>query len=175
MPNHYTTLAICAGCVDYDKFEDVDFNDFADQHKESDLCRIVKPIPEELEDIHTGHADGMKRWREVKTGDTVDRVAVDEADLKARYGHADWYEWAKANWGTKWGTYGLRVNEHHGDGRCVTIEFQSAWGPPICLDEIAQWLSKLLGFKSVRFIGFDPYDDKTHELGKWQAIERDET
>lgn len=48
------------------------------------------------------------------------------------HGHASWYEWANANWGTKWNAYEVeRVSE-------IVVRFQTAWSMP------AQWFAKLV-------------------------------
>lgn len=48
------------------------------------------------------------------------------------YGHASWYEWSIANWGTKWNAYEVqRVSDE-------VIKFQTAWSMP------AKWLEKLV-------------------------------
>ncbi len=47
-----------------------------------------------------------------------------------KYGHATWYDWSIANWGTKWNSYGydevLTPKEFDGS----TIYFQTAWSNP---------------------------------------------
>jgi hypothetical protein len=48
------------------------------------------------------------------------------------YGHASWYEWANANWGTKWNAYQVtRVGD-------TVIKFQTAWSMP------AKWFQALV-------------------------------
>lgn len=48
------------------------------------------------------------------------------------YGHASWYEWSNANWGTKWNAYEVtRVSD-------TVIKFQTAWSMP------ANWFEKLI-------------------------------
>ena len=49
--------------------------------------------------------------------------------LIEKYGAADWYDWAIANWGTKWDFTAEHVSEDIEDGE-VEIEFETAWGPP---------------------------------------------
>lgn len=44
------------------------------------------------------------------------------------YGHADWWGWRIANWGTKWNggeCYGLAIEED-----CLFADFDTAWSPP---------------------------------------------
>jgi hypothetical protein len=111
MPNHYTTLMICSPGYDFN------VADFNERHKESCLCSIVAPMPESVEQVRSVHyPDGTTE---------KERLGVDQ----------DWYDWAKENWGTKWGTYDAKAFELGGDGSPVLIKFQSAWGPPKVLDK----------------------------------------
>ncbi len=48
-----------------------------------------------------------------------------------KYGHADWYGWACANWGVKW-----NASETHVSEGCIS--FDTPWGPP---DEAVKALS----------------------------------
>lgn len=45
-----------------------------------------------------------------------------------KYGYESWYEWCKANWGTKWDTSDifLEISENK-----ISGSFQTAWSPPI--------------------------------------------
>lgn len=45
------------------------------------------------------------------------------------YGHTNWYEWAKDNWGTKWNAYSQNDQRDTED----TIYFQTAWNSPVLL------------------------------------------
>lgn len=52
-----------------------------------------------------------------------------QATLAKKYGYGNWYEWAHANWGTKWNTSDdINIYDPH-DGS-ATIGFQTAWSPP---------------------------------------------
>lgn len=98
-----------------------------------DFDRIV-PCPPEVRDTVSGFArtdegEELTVWREVDGK----RVAVDTADLIRRFGHADWYHWNIANWGTKWNAGDPHVASD-GAGprgeRRVRIDFRTAWSPP---------------------------------------------
>lgn len=61
-------------------------------------------------------------------------------ELIRQYGHPSWYEWSVVNWGTKWDTTDVEVDEwelHNIDGDPidalggVTYRFLTAWSPPI--------------------------------------------
>lgn len=53
--------------------------------------------------------------------------------LLAQHGYHNWYDWAQANWGTKWDV----TQKYNGDpvvtddGLSVSISFDSAWNPPL--------------------------------------------
>jgi hypothetical protein len=140
MPNHFTTMAVCYPGHDFNVHE------FNDRHAESNLCAVVRPMPEPVDQVRSVYyPDGTTE---------KERQGVDQ----------DWYDWAKENWGTKWGTYGVKAFELGGDGRPILIKFQSAWGPPSILNEISSWLKRTQGFEVISWVGFDPYDDSTSML-----------
>lgn len=140
MANHYTTVAICSPGHDFNCAE------FNERHKETCLCSVVMPMPEAVEQVPSpSYPDG-----------TTER--------ERRGAKQDWYEWAKENWGTKWGTYELQAFELGGDSSPIAIKFQSAWAPPKILPQIAEWLKRVGKFEHVAFVGFDPYDDSTRML-----------
>ncbi len=141
MPNHYTTMAICSPGYEFD------CDDFNERHAETCFCSVVRPMPEPVEQVAAkSYPDGTKE---------KDRLGVKQ----------DWHDWAKENWGTKWGTYDAKAFPLGGDGSPVLIKFQSAWNAPAILDEIATWLQKVGGFEEVAFVGFDPYDNSVSLLG----------
>lgn len=140
MPNHYTTIAICSPGHDFE------CDKFNEQYANVCLCSAVKPMPPEVASVPaTVYPDGTTER---------ERLGVE----------TDWYEWAKANWGTKWGTYDTEAFDLGGDGSPIAIKFQSAWCAPKILSEIAEWLKATCGFENVVFVGFDPYDDSTRIL-----------
>lgn len=142
MPNHYTTLAVCSPGYDFD------VDEFNEKHAETDLCRVVMPMPEVIEQVpEASYPDGTN---------SRERLGEDDS----------WYTWANEHWGTKWGTYDAKAFALDGDGEPILIKFQSAWRAPKILAEIAEWLMKVGRFERVAFIGFDPYDDSTQMLGE---------
>lgn len=91
---------------------------YADKLKEIaeiGLCKYYKPMPKEL-DIQAPNRN----------------LALAEK-LTEKYGHADWYSWSNANWGTKWGCY----DGEYDDG---IYRFTTAWGA--VKDDIIQMLLK---------------------------------
>jgi len=65
---------------------------------------------------------------------SVDELADSVQGLIIKYGHADWYSWACANWGSKWAAVDASwmsparaaKQEAH-----QVVCFNTAWGPPI--------------------------------------------
>lgn len=47
-----------------------------------------------------------------------------------RYGHASWYEWSQANWGTKWNAYD-QVEVERPTQSPFQFEFSTAWSTPM--------------------------------------------
>lgn len=48
-------------------------------------------------------------------------------ELIAKYGSNNWYDWARDNWGTKWGAYDCGEWNH--ESGVSTIFYQTAWSP----------------------------------------------
>lgn len=137
MPNHYTTMAVCSPGYEFD------VDSFNEQHAETNLCAVVMPMPEQIEQIPaTRYPDG-----------TTEKQRLGEP--------TDWYEWANEHWGTKWGTYQIKAFSLDGDASPILIKFQSAWSAPQILDKIAKWLKRTYQFEEIVFIGFNPYDNST--------------
>lgn len=77
------------------------------------LCQYYVPMPEELK--------------------ATESPSKPDDELIDKYGYSDWYGWAVANWGTKWGCY---ENEYQEglflvDGQKGALySFTTAWSPP---------------------------------------------
>jgi len=94
MPNHvYSVISVEEKYAD--KLKEI---------AEIGLCKYYKPMPKEL-DVQAPNRN----------------LALAEK-LTEKYGHADWYSWRNANWGTKWGCY----EEDIEDG---VYHFATAWSP----------------------------------------------
>jgi hypothetical protein len=63
----------------------------------------------------------------------------------ANHGYTDWYEWHIGEWGTKWDACEPYIN--HNDKDYFSVNFQSAWAPPI------QWIDNIMkDFPDLSFI-----------------------
>lgn len=104
-----------------------------------ELCDHIKPMPDALKGITSGAntIDGVQcnLWRRDEEGNDT-AIPQEEIDqMTAEHGTASWYDWACANWGTKWDicspwdTDEIYVAD---DGKeTYVFKFDTAWSPPI--------------------------------------------
>jgi hypothetical protein len=120
----------------------------------------IKTLWEEANQEGSGLLDAMvpmpKELRETVKG-TGDELQTETYD-----GHTNWYDWAVANWGTKWdvSTEGLEFTDN-GDGTAsITGWFDSAWAPPIdayskfCDDMDGVYLEAYYEESGMCFVGY---------------------
>jgi len=179
MPNNFTLVGIGSGdwnALEAKGQEEFDFSDLQGKN----LCKEVSPCPDEFRNIvssnppcryrhkETGewHNDANSPMKDREQWERIDLTPVEISQLEQRYGAATWYEWQRQNWGTKWGTYGLKVHELGGDGMPVMIECQTAWGPPTpdMMRRITDYLRDQWCIKGIRWMGHDPYDDSVVDI-----------
>jgi hypothetical protein len=55
-------------------------------------------------------------------------ASVDE--LRNQFGHDNWYDWRRANWGTKWNSYECSLDDSGIRDGCLIYCFFTAWSPP---------------------------------------------
>jgi len=80
------------------------------------------PVPEELKNTTSGfYGAGTEQQLELE--------ATQKAN-KEKYGFTDWYEFTNAKWGTKWDIGGTDT-ESTLEGDTLTLDFDSAWCPPV--------------------------------------------
>lgn len=108
----------------------------------------ITPMPEILRRLCRGFRtiDGVEYriWIDDGDGDRA-LTEAEQAEVDAT-GYPDWYEWANANWGTKWD---LKLDHIHEDDDHIEIRFDTAWGPP------EPWIRKLREkFPEVRVTAF---------------------
>lgn len=170
MPNHFTLIGIGSG--DYESLESKGLE--LEKLNGKNLCEEIAPLPQELSNIvasnrpcryrhkQTGQwhdsvnspIEDRENWEQVDlTDDEIDRVVK-------QHGASTWYDWQRINWGTKWGTYDLKVHVFGGDGLPMAIECQCAWGPPNAemMRRINDWLLKKFAISNLRWLGHDPYN-----------------
>jgi len=55
-------------------------------------------------------------------------VSVEE--LRKQFGHDNWYDWRRANWGTKWNSYQCTLDDSLISNGELVYCFLTAWCPP---------------------------------------------
>lgn len=143
------------------------------------------PIPEALEDVTVGsrvlNGQQVRVWRETPDGP----IEVDTELLRQSYGYDNWYDWAIANWGTKWdlSERDTLIEERDGD---LWIWFDTAWGPPLqwavtAASRYPGWSGELayaeggMGFWGVlRFGSGVILDDDYNDGDFWDGIDEEE-
>ena len=102
------------------------------------------PIPKELSDTISGgygvDEDGNKKPEQIA-------LEKQEESNIAKYGFKNWYDWAYANWDTKWGACDIIFGDEGFDEKSskITLDWQSAWSPCVGLiKNISQQFPALL-------------------------------
>lgn len=72
-----------------------------------------------------------------------------------KYGHIDWYDWCRENWGTKWNACEVYISDN-------VIAFQTAWSVP---DPIFEAFAYLCDKHNVTFKGSYADEDRGHNSG----------
>lgn len=100
-----------------------------DGYASEGLFAEFHPIPDKLINTMAGsYGFGDPRQAELE--------AQEQANI-TEFGYKNWYDWAVANWGTKWDV----TQQHNGDPEMsddqleVRISFDSAWSPPVAFYE----------------------------------------
>jgi len=96
----------------------------ADQKGEGGLFNLLHPMPPQIRDTAAGfYGDGTPKQIELEL--------KQKANLD-NYGYKNWYDWAVANWSTKWDPgFGKDISIITKSPTTVTLAFCTAWGPPI--------------------------------------------
>jgi len=139
MPNSCENTLIIAG----EKWNVADFleqvktsEDALDSAQKHTIINNLYPMPDELNDTTA------------QFGDSIDDPQYEQKQANiAKYGHADWYGWRNAHWGTKWGDcHTILVDEvYDGEFGKLMFQFDTAWAPPVeGLTHIAKSFPRLL-------------------------------
>ena len=114
--------------------------------KEKDISfSKLYPIPKELEETSSpakivAEKDYEKEVKEVKkrgffTG--LPMTKKTQKEVIKKYGFDNWYDWCRANWGTKWDLSNVEVE--YEDDEYLEASFDTAWCPPLeAFDKISK-------------------------------------
>lgn len=93
-------------------------------------------------------------------GEEIRCITQEEADRRRKtYGSTNWYDWSRANWGTKWNACHIELSK---DDDSLTYDFDTAWDAPRALIEPITTLAQELGLLIVW--------DADHEDGGYESI-----
>ena len=132
MPNHVTNILTVNGINDeaiidslFNEENEIDFNTFAPMPKE--LLRVTSPVrivTEEARNVEIAEYELRVLNYEPTFGESFSITQEMSDDYINRFGANNWYDWAMANWGTKWGGYDAeRIDSD-------TVKFLTAWNTP---------------------------------------------
>lgn len=145
MPNHITTEVEISGTKekiaelvkktrlerDNDLEENhFDFNGILPMPLELRETTSPTTVLETQEEADAKNAEDRKAAEKNKWPGHTDRyISKEEADRRQKeYGALNWYDFANAQWGTKWNAYEVRYLE--GDDTKIVIQFDTAWDTP---------------------------------------------
>lgn len=124
------------------------------QYRNNDSFSILEsyyPMPEEIANtespVHVVEDEATKQaiLAQAQPNEIFKAAPItqaEQADLLARYGVDNWYDWALRYWGSKWGDYNTVLE--YNTGYSIKIRFDSAWRPPVeGLLEVAKRFPKL--------------------------------
>lgn len=166
MPNHYTTTIV------FDKPMSKELKQFLNGLRDlkGGLCEALRPMPAIYQTTVSGYQtftlpDGKKvearSWYENPVTKEARLFTPEETAELKKLGASNWYDWANANWGTKWGTYDSDIR----DAR--TWRFDSAWGPPY--EVFFQMLCNKFDVRC-KVYGRDEGESRDRSLGHYRAI-----
>lgn len=148
MPNHISTnFRVTGPTAEVKRF----INDANGNDHLLNLDSLL-PMPSELRMVSSpvkimSQEEIDKQWADWKVAKEAGNVSSFDSDkpfglgitkersdsYKAKYGVDNWYDWAIANWGSKWGVYDeteWNITEVEDDGlTSAGINYQTAWSP----------------------------------------------
>lgn len=148
MPNHISTnFRVTGPTAEVKRF----INDANGNDHLLNLDSLL-PMPSELRMVSSPvkimtQEEIDKQWADWKVAKEAGNVSSFDSDkpfglgitkersdsYKAKYGVDNWYDWAIANWGSKWGVYDeteWNITEVEDDGlTSAGINYQTAWSP----------------------------------------------
>jgi hypothetical protein len=116
----------CDNVVTFTHSDPTQIRRVAEAWNNNALMETFVPCPEDVKNTPSAHYPS-------NTPEKFIQEQREKINVKL-YGHANWYDWQVANWGTKWG-----VARHEGapdvvvtnNDKKITLSFRSAWSPPV--------------------------------------------
>ena len=108
------------------------------------LSRTISPARdcEWVNEWDVNHAKSRKeKGEDVEIPELIECANGTEEKRQAlikEYGADNWYDWCHANWGTKWDCSSEEMGFDTDNESYITINFNSAWSPPI------NWLGRVI-------------------------------
>lgn len=140
MPNYCRNTLVVKGEYENVKsfLQEIEFVKDHENGERFSIIATLFPCPETLTDTISGTSRGAEHEAQMASNIEI-------------YGHPTWYEWAIANWGTKWGDFDTQIerssvyyeikddkvvfpydNEDKQDNNeYIRFHFDTAWSPPI--------------------------------------------
>ena len=142
MPNHVTSRITFEGPQeDIDHLKDL----VKTEESEFDFNNIIS-MPTELR--------GTTAPQRQSTTETEAEFKARVDDLLAKYGAESWYDWAIANWGTKWNAYDIEWSGNQ-------VQFYTAWEFPY---PVISRLAELFPTLTISFLYAD--EDTGYNTGR---------
>jgi hypothetical protein len=116
----------CDNVVRFTHTDPVQIRLLAEAWNNGALMQAFVPCPEDVKNTPSAHYPD----------NTPEKFAQEHREKinTKLYGHANWYDWQIANWGTKWDV-GRRAHDSKitvkNTDKNLTLNFQSAWSPPV--------------------------------------------
>lgn len=157
MPNWcYTDMEVYGDYEELVRFREAIRTVSRDETRYGWSLNQLYPIPDELADTVSGWSsdEAVQAEREKRYAENVEK-----------YGYKDWYDWANANWGTKWGAVDVAFDFPDFPVGCnyIALRFQSAWSPATGLiARISEQFPKLVfgtwfDEESTAYVGYEVF------------------
>ena len=159
MPNY------CANVVEIGHADPAKIQELVHAYNKNEFCSYAIPVPPELADTVAGRVGGNE--------DYAQQLLEFKQQLNLKFfGYATWYDFCVSKWGTKWdcgANSDYNLAEIKEGQTTVTLDFDSAWAPPIGVYEAlldkeftvrAYYYEPGMGFAGI----FTEYGDDYYEL-----------
>lgn len=140
MPNHCGNNLIIEVAEGHEDLLDI----LIERIEAGTLYDFFIPIPECLKGVMAGFCGDEDEQKQLE-----ERYDANRAEC----GYANWYDFCVSNWGTKWDVYDFHIAWVDEENRMLSVNFNSAWSPPIGVYEAMEAHE---GIESIRATYFEP-------------------